>query len=193
MKKQIRASRPSAKKSRTRGILMIAGVLLIAGIAASLFAWHRHDQSASATVEPQPGHTINFAPATDEEKQESAGHKDDDAKTQDTPTPLPTDDSGKKVVTPTVTYAGQTGNDIEITALVSGIVEEGGTCTMTATFQGKAVTRQTTGVMNASNTNCKTFMVTRSDFPAAGAWSVVVSYQSNTAKGSSASAPLEIK
>lgn len=84
------------------------------------------------------------------------------------------DDSG---AVPWVTYAGPgEPGTWEISAMVPGIVEEGGTCRFTLTAPGRALVEVTTsGSADASSTVCETAVVPSGDL-AAGQWSVVLEY-----------------
>lgn len=101
--------------------------------------------------------------------------------------------SGHKTVTPLITYGEHSGSSVEVVAYVPGIAEENGTCTMTASKDGKIVVKKVPASQNANTTDCQAFVVPRSEFPTAGKWDVRVVYQSPTAEGSSAVWPLTVK
>lgn len=120
--------------------------------------------------------SVNLAPATEKERQEAERHKENLA---NEPAPSPTTTTGKKQVTPIITNADVN----EVNAYVTGIFEEGGTCTATLTKGSKKVTRSSTGFQNASYTSCAPIDVSGSLEP--GTWTVVVTYTSASSEGKS--------
>jgi len=99
--------------------------------------------------------------------------------------------------TPVIDFAGYdnppTDTEIEIDSHVNGIVEDGGTCTLTATLSGQTVTKTVTAVRNADDTSCPAFILNPSDFPSSGTWNIQVSYSSATYSGTSQSQTLQVK
>lgn len=172
----------------------VAAVLLIGG---GWYAWQRHNASISTTptvaeneaavkteTQPQPEAT----PADANENSESA-------KNGESPAATPAAPSGKKQATPSLTFAGYADaakQQVEVDAFVQGVLEDGGTCTMTATKGSQKVTAQSTGRANVSQTRCENIIVERAKFPSGGTWSVVVSYESATASGSSSPQNMEL-
>lgn len=93
----------------------------------------------------------------------------------------------KKVVTPVITSASKSGATVAIFSYVSGVIEDGGTCTFT--FSGSTtITYTSQGVANASNTDCR---LSKSDSRfSSGSWKVTLSYSSTKASGKSAVTPV---
>lgn len=123
---------------------------------------------------------INYGPPTEEEKKETEAFKDKQANDSTPPT------TSTKTVTPVITSWGtnpQTG-DVEISALVPGITENGGTCTAILQKGEIKVQRSSSAVGDAQSTSCTTITVPRSAL-SAGTWNIKVDYSSSTAKGSS--------
>lgn len=99
--------------------------------------------------------------------------------------------SGKKAVTPFISYAGYSNSNVEINSYVNGIVENGGTCTLTLTNGSQKVTKQVTGEKDANTTLCPQFVVSGL---AIGEWTATVTYNSATAEGISAkSNPIKVE
>lgn len=143
------------------------------------------ENEAAVKTETQPQQEA--APAANNENSESA--KNGDA------TQTPAASGSKKQATPSITYVGYADaakQQIEVDAYVQGILEDGGVCTMTATKAGQTVTAQSTGRANVSQTRCENIIVDRSKFPSGGTWSVVVSYESAAASGSSTPQNMEL-
>src|SRR3990167_7976609 len=155
----------------TRRNMLLVALVLVLAVGGSAFAYTRLvDEESSATTGgagSQPGY-VNLDPPTEEEKQESEAHKQSLANDQGASTP--TTPSGKKQVTPVITSASRS----EVNAYVSGVFEDGGTCTATATKDSQTITKDSTGFTNVSYTSCPPIQMS---LPA-GTWSVVVSYSS---------------
>lgn len=186
------SKKPIASRSKRRPIIAVVIILLLAGIAAGAWwSWDQRKDNASKDSRPtsQRGEdNIDYSPATEEEKKENEQHKDELIIDEGEPTTPP---SGN--VTPVISDAGKYGTDIEVSAFVPSIIEEGGTCTMKAVLDNHTVTKQTTSLRNAQNTSCPAFIVPRSEFPAAGTWTITVSYSSATYNGTSEARKLAIQ
>ena len=79
----------------------------------------------------------------------------------------------------------------QVRGYASGVVESGGTCTLTLTKDGTQVTADTDAVPDASTTACGSLAVA-GDRLAAGTWQAVMSYDSPTSSGSSAAVQIEV-
>jgi hypothetical protein len=169
-------------KSRKRLVIaIVVGLLVLAG--AYLFL--RKDDP------PYVQDGINFAPPTEQEKQEAEEHKKEVEKQieiENQPQP-----GGKKAVTPAISYAGQYGDVIEVSSFVPGIFEDGGTCTVKLTQGSSVITRDVTGVKDATTTRCPVASVPRSELPSGGTWQATVTYSSNSAEGTSGASSFEVQ
>jgi hypothetical protein len=76
---------------------------------------------------------------------------------------------------------------------VSGIIEEGGTCRLTATKDGTTFTKESTGHKNAQNTICEPIRIARSEFNPAGDWSIKITYLSSNANGTSQTKTIKVQ
>lgn len=177
------------KKSRLRRkkLLIITVIVVIFGVAGGYVLWRRHHRP----VVPVTGvPTINYAPATPAEKNE----------TEDTKSKIVTDQNNaassntgtaaasKKAVTPTITEASKNS----VKAYVTGIFEENGTCVATFTKGSTTLTKSSTGFQNVSYTQCAP-MTLESGFLSTGSWSVSVHYASAAAEGSSTVQHIEVQ
>lgn len=117
---------------------------------------------------------INLDPPTEEEKTETEENKK--SISEDSPAP-PASNNGKKQVTPVITSADRS----EVRAYVTGIFEDGGTCTATATKGAQVKTATSSGFADFNKTTCAPITISLPD----GGWSIVVSYSSSTAEGKS--------
>jgi cytoskeletal protein RodZ len=173
--------------------IAVAVLLLVGG---GFYAWQRQNASIptaptvaenEAAVKTETEPQQEAAPAANNESSESAKNGES--------APAPATSNGKKQVTPSITFAGYADGakqQVEVDSFVQGALEDGGTCTMTATKGGQKVTAQSTGRANVSQTRCENIIVDRAKFPSGGTWSVVVTYESATASGSSAPQNMEL-
>lgn len=130
--------------------------------------------------------TINYAPATPEEKQQVNDTKDKIVADQKNAANTPKTSDNKKIVAPIITNTSGL-----ISAYVTGVFEEGGTCTATFVKDGETRSKTSAGFQNASYTQCAPIDL-ESGFLSKGTWSVVVSYASPTAEGASVSKNFEV-
>ena len=171
-----KSKRPNLKRLLKYRLLLVPLLLLIiVGIALA-----RHDKGSPTTtrpVSPPTSSPVNLNPPTAQEKQETEQHKNEIAQ-QTTPPPSPT--YSKKQATPIITDASRQ----RVLAYVSGVVENGGTCTATATNGSTTRTTSSQAVYDASTTDCAPLNF--SPALGAGTWTVVVAYQSSASYGQSA-------
>jgi len=171
-------------------IFTICGIVTLA--ALSFFAYKMLVKPNTNQIS-NPGtdtsvNDINMEPATEEEKQQAEDHKDDLVKQQETEAnPKPA--GQKKQVSPSISSADQT----MISVFVSGVFEDGGTCTATITGPGNTIKKTSVGFANASYTSCEPIFLSRSDFSKSGTWSVSVAYSSSTADGTSANREFNVQ
>jgi hypothetical protein len=100
-----------------------------------------------------------------------------------TDTPAPTEDAGAEV-SPQLTYYGwdAAAGGVEAGGIVMGIVESGGTCTLTLTKGSTAVDVSADAVDNVSSTSCPAMTVS-GDRLQSGTWQATLSYESGTSRG----------
>jgi hypothetical protein len=79
---------------------------------------------------------------------------------------------------------------MEVSAYVS-VVEQGGTCGLTATKGSLRATAQTSALPDVSTTSCGDLRIPGSDL-STGTWSVVVTYRSAASSGSSAPIAVDV-
>jgi cytoskeletal protein RodZ len=182
--KKTKLTRP--KLSRRN--LIILGVVALVVLLAGGWYWRSQQNKqapAAPTITTESGAVIDASPATDEEKQASEQTKENIVQqSQQSSNPSTTPSGNKKPVTPVITSASVSG----VNAYVSGVFEEGGTCTFKFTLGQQSFSRTSSGFENATTTNCTPLVLSRSDFPSSGSWKVNLSYSSNSAEGTSAQA-----
>jgi len=163
---------------------------MLLGTAAVAYKIHTVGSKKQPTTSSSDNSSthVDLSPATPQDQQDSDAHKQAIVQQQSQPYT-----TASSAVTPIISYAAQSGNNVEVDASVPGVVESGGTCTLTATLSGHTVTRTTTGIRNAQDTSCPAFILDRGDFPIAGDWSIQASYSSAAYNGSSKSQKLTIQ
>lgn len=176
-----------SKKHTTKKKVLVSALLVFLLVGGGLGAYkfmHRNDVPVT-TTERQP--TVNYSEATAAEKKEADANKERIVKETEEPAPSGTP-SQKKAVIPTITQA----NPNNISSYVSGIFEEGGTCTATFTKGSTTLTKTSSGFQNVSYTQCAPINI-ESGFLSPGSWSVKVSYSSDTAQGTSAPSTIGVQ
>lgn len=167
---------------------IIAALLIVAGmavVAMGVYLWrHNSGGQNTATVTTQ-----RFSGPTSQEKAAADAHKDElvkqmDQEKQDQAT-SGQNQSSQKNVTPVITTATQNGTEIRISGYISGILEEGGTCTATLVQGTQKIVKTAKAFANVSTTQCSPILIDRTEFAAAGDWQVTLAYNSAAAKGAS--------
>ena len=156
-------------------LFFAAGVVLAVGVGVII--WQNSKAEPSQITATPAEETINYSPPTEQDKQSVEDNKQRIVDEQNQQTP-PTTPDGLKQVSVTVASADKQS----VFASVSGVVEDGGTCTATFTNGSTTLSSTSESVANVSYTQCGRIQPPVLD---GGNWSVTVSYLSTTAKGSS--------
>jgi len=175
-------------------IFLLVILAIIISIAGGWVIFDKYFATKDVTTpDENTTETIIYDEPTEKEKQDNKSFKQDlidqidNSSEQDN-----TNSSTKKTVTPTIVYVSQNGQSIEAGAFVSGIIEEVGSCNYKFAKNSTAVTKTTAGFANATTTNCTNLSFNKSEL-SSGTWSLVVTYDSNAATGSSAASTFEVK
>jgi hypothetical protein len=182
------------KKSKKRILAVALSVVIVIGLGLFLFQDPLGIFGKSKTDDG-----INYDPPTKQEKQAVDEHKEAIITTpQGEPEPSNNNSNGPREVSPFITIAqqfndSQYGNRVEVRAYIPEIIEFGGNCNFTFTKGSEHVTWKVEGQPDARTTVCDVAMVSRDKFPSAGTWSVVVAYESNTARGVSDAVDVEVQ
>jgi len=184
-----------AKRRRAVAVLAVAAVAG-AGVAAG-FLLARGLPGASDVISPAAP-TSSAAPLGDETGLEevsptaTASIGPDPDGGQEVATDEPVVASGSSVDV-SVTFAGwdPTRSEVQVDGYVAGISEEGGTCTLSLTKDGRTVTGSTQGVADARMTACGGLAVP-GDQVSGGTWQAVLSYRSAGHSGTSESWDVEV-
>ena len=172
--------------NRRKAIVILVTVVAIGGAITStvLLRKHRSNTSKKSTTNTTVQETINYAPATTQEKKDAEAHKDSLVEDAQNNSSQP---SSGKTVQPVITNA----DSRTISAYVPGVFEDGGTCTASFKNGGQSLAKNSSGFKNVSNTQCAPIDLDPG-FLSSGTWTVTVSYSSATASGSSTSQTVRI-
>ncbi|BDZ51515.1 hypothetical protein GCM10025867_37560 [Frondihabitans sucicola] len=90
-----------------------------------------------------------------------------------------------KKVTPLLSYYAFSGSTLTLGAGVNGLVDTGGTCTVTASRGDSTVTQRFSASPGPTSTDCGAMALTSPRF-VHGTWSLIIAYSSLRASGTSA-------
>jgi hypothetical protein len=180
---------------KTHSISKISAISLLVVLLVAGGAWaykHHQDQTAKTSSQNQP--SMGNSPAT---QADQAGNE---AK-KSSPVP-PAENSGsestntasssKKTVEVDITTWNSKINNFTLNGFVQGVIERGGTCTLTMKSGASTVTESRSATANATNTTCGEISVPASKLHV-GSWTAVLSYSSPTSKGASSSQAIEVE
>lgn len=176
------------KKLNKNSIIIAAVTLVILAGGIALYLSNRTNNSEQVEATPTAQEEINLNPPTEEDIKEAETHKEQLAQFSDNPSAPP--ENGK--VTPIITSWGQANEKVEVAARVPGVLEEGGTCTLTLKKDGVTRSATSQGIANVSEVSCGFIAIPRSSLTA-GEWSATVSYSSPKANGVSEAKTITVK
>lgn len=133
----------------------------------------------------QPNNTkngINYAPPTEEEKQEAVQHKQDISQKidpQSKPSSNPASDSNQASVVITSLFVEN--GKVRGAGIIGNIFEEGGTCTLTLTKGSEKLSGTSQGIQDVNKTTCPPIYIKASG----GQWAAVMSYNLQGVSGTS--------
>lgn len=174
------------RKTSKKVVLAVLTACVVVGSVAYIVYAQQTKQPA------KPNKPITYSGPSEQDKKDAEDNKKEVAAQQAIENQS-SNTSQKKQVNPVITNARQSAQQITINAYISGVFEDGGTCTAVATKGSASVTRSSKAFADATTTSCAPIFVDRSAFPESGSWNVVVSYSSNTAEGKSQATPLAIQ
>ncbi|MDO8335941.1 MAG: hypothetical protein Q7T74_04145 [Candidatus Saccharibacteria bacterium] len=178
------------KQKRVSKKIIIIGLIaaLIVGMAAYIV------YAQSNTDDKKARKPITYSGPSEQDKKDAADNKANVAKRQEIEQQAKQEtSSSKKQVSPVITNANQNGQQVTVTGYVSGVFEDGGTCTLVASKDGTSFTRTSKGFADATTTSCSPFFIDRSAFSEPGSWTVKISYSSSNAEGTSQTRAIEIQ
>jgi uncharacterized protein YxeA len=170
------------KKKIIIGIVIAAVVLAGAGA----FVYYRSQDEKPLYFVNYDGPTEEEQAAADEQKEKNNARDDLENSYEDDP------GTGQREVTVSISDAGQYDDMVEVRAAVSGVYEEGGSCTAVFEQNGQEVRVETVAFRDASTVQCGALDTPRGSFPAGGKWNVRVVYTSGTSQGTSDTRTIEL-
>ena len=171
------------------GILI---VLITAFIVASLLNDSKKSEVVTTPEAQTQSSDIDLSPATAEdiaraeENKKKISDKIDSEKNQ---TQNPT--TNQKQVKPTITYAGQYGDVIEIGGYVD-LFEDGGKCTAVFSNGSTSFSKEVNANKGAQSVDCPVMSASVNEFNPKGSWTVVLKYESANSVGTSDSRTIEV-
>ena len=154
--------------ARRRGLLLLLGVVAVGGAAAAgyVVSHPAGPAQASAVADPwQPTGTAAVSPPPAN------------------PADVATDTAKPASAAVQITFSGtdEAGEGVAVGAYVAGLVEQGGTCTLTLTLDGKTASAQSEALPDAQTTSCGQIVVPFSDL-SPGTWAADLAYSSPSGK-----------
>lgn len=149
-----------------------AVVLMLAGCVPEPDSTPASSSSASSSATAQPRATPTSTPTG-------------------TPAPSPTPDA-RTVVDVTIVTLDVIDDELEATAIVPGVIENGGTCTLTITNGDDKSIATTSGTAGPESTNCGLMNIDARQL-SAGDWNAVIDYSSETSRGTSENQVVEVR
>lgn len=191
-------SRPSGRRRTLLFLLVAVAVVAAAGFWLTSRADDDRDPTAAngtSTAAP-----TTSPPVTDSEELASLGPDrtggapvpTEPATEVATDSPAPTPDPAAEV-TPQLTYYGWSADldAVEAGGIVLGLVESGGTCTLTLSQGAASVEVSATAVDNVTSTSCPAMTVPGSRLTP-GTWQATLSYESGTSQGVAEAVAVEV-
>ena len=183
--------------AKKRGVVAVLAVTVVAGAGVAAGVFLTRGTPGTPAASPSAPAT-STAPLGDE-----SGFEDVSA--EPTASIGPDPDTGQAVATDepvvvtgaevpvTVTFYGWNPDAqvVEVGGYVTGVVEDGGVCTLTLTKGGRTVTGSTNALPDASTTACGAVTVP-GDQVSAGTWQAVLSYSSAGHSGTAEAVDVEV-
>ncbi len=167
------------KNNKKKLLIALLAILLIGG---SVYVYQA--LRADDTNSPQDDSGINFGPPTEEEQRAGDEQKDRIVEEQENENSTTQNSDQKQSANVIIVDADQYDDVVEVRAFISDHVQDG-TCFYRFTRNNQLVEKSLPAHADASTTICPNLEVDRTEFPTAGDWQLVVTYESDNAKGSS--------
>lgn len=189
-------------------VLVVLGVAALVGVGvwAAVVALQPGNEPGGATASPTPSATTRApgtttTPRTTTTPSAATPSPDatDPAAPDDgtTPTAAPSapptgaPDQRQETAVTIVTADTAPSGDLEVGAFVAAI-DDGGTCTLTATSGARTLSATTSAVPDATTTSCGALSLAAADL-APGTWRLAVAYESATLRGTSAPVQVTVR
>src|SRR5215218_6032025 len=179
--------------SRGRRWIVVLSVLAACAAAGAGYVITRGWPGTSAAAEPTSSSSGTTAAPTPAQQTAVAPDEPNPSSGQTVATDEPVVVVEAESVPVVLTYSAWSAADRSVLAggYVSGVIEDGGVCTLTLTQGSASVTVEGQAMPDASTTVCGGLVVPGNRLTA-GTWQGTLSYASPTHAGTSASAPVEV-
>jgi hypothetical protein len=173
--------------------IVLLSLLLLGGCMYFVYIRFFHNETQQTT-----GQDINYSEPTKTEQSETDENKErviaETEAENNQNQPNSTQQTGKKIVKPVISYLGQDspGSEIQANGYVPGIIEKDGRCTITFTRNSTYVRDTRTSIDNVQDTSCGLFIIPKAKLTN-GTWYVAISYTSSKSSGTSEKATIEVK
>ncbi|MBI5357971.1 hypothetical protein HZB74_03955 [Candidatus Saccharibacteria bacterium] len=174
-----------SKILKSRKFLVLLALLIVVGAVAA-YAYNSAQSDKEKNTQPENSYTES---SKDQEKSEAETNKANVDKRADLEKQASQTSTTKKTVSVVITNAQADS----ITSYVSGVFEDGGTCTATITKGSSEIIKTSKGFKDATHTTCAPIFLKSSDFPSSGTWAVKMSYSSSTSEGQSQTVNIEVR
>ena len=178
-----------------RLLALVAGVLVVgvAGAAVATAANRDHDDASTAATGTTTAGSSTAASAPSDTAPWTSSPSDSGTVSSSPAAPSATPSGGGTATPPgrevpvILGYADwdAAGQQVEAAGFVSGTIASGGLCTLTLTSGTATVTATSTAEADATTTNCGALTIPGVQV-APGSWQATLSYQADTAHGTSA-------
>ncbi|HXH26336.1 MAG TPA: hypothetical protein VNG90_00405 [Candidatus Acidoferrum sp.] len=175
------------KKSKPIKKIVIITAIAAGAVAVGFACWlaYRHyyqnNSAATNTTTPPTTQTINYGPATQQEKQESTDQKqqviNENASQGSTPSSLPTSES----LGVTISRTKQSAGELSIFTVVSGTTT--GTCDVTLSKSGQPTVAHSFSItISATYATCDQVNIPVSEFSTSGDWQLSIAVKTASAE-----------
>jgi hypothetical protein len=173
----------SSLNSKRNLLALVVILLLVAGGAYYLLVLKDDGSNSDVATEK-----IDLSPPTEAEIAETEQHKQNLAQ-KDSETP----DSQNQNVIPVIGFLHQAENkNVEANGYISGVMEEGGTCTLTLTKDGTKVSESRKSLNDAQSTICGLIVIPREKL-STGEWKATITYSTSKYQGTSEERSVQVK
>lgn len=171
------------KTNKKRLLLLLVAVLVViaAGVSVYAFVIKPSKEGTSPSSDDRSVNDVDYNQPSREEVEADDKAQEEQNKRREELDAQPPATTAEIVIT----YAQQYGGIVETRAYVQNLHQSGGSCTATYRKGGQAdvsVTRE--AVPDAKTIQCGALDIPRASFIEAGQWTLTITYDSATAKGS---------
>lgn len=179
----------------SKKIILVLTTALVFGGFSAFFILNKNQENKTSQNEPQTiQESISYSPPTEEEiKSANDNKQENDALEEDIRNQNQSPVSGKRQASPIITSAAMYGDSAEVSSYITGIFEDGGTCTAHFKRNNLSATQVVTATKEGRSTYCPLFRISKNQLTESGVWSVTVSYESAAYRGTSEPVSIEVK